>query len=121
MNPQRKLNMYFQAQMTVRLKQQVPLVEGGKTHAGKATGYLIIVWVNAERLSEAALLAEEVALSPKDKDGKRVNYKGYVEEEEFQAIEPHEIPEEIRAAAGDVNRQGVYAATNLIFVEREEE
>jgi hypothetical protein len=113
--------MHFQAQMTVRLQQPVPLVEHGKTHEGKATGYLIIVWINAERISEAAALAEETALNPKDGDGKRVRYKGYVEEAEIQKIELNQVPEEILATASDLNRHGVYAATALMFFEHEAE
>ncbi|MCC6123407.1 MAG: hypothetical protein IT426_00445 [Pirellulales bacterium] len=113
--------MHFQAQMTVRLKQPVPLVENGKAHEGKATGYLIIVWVNAEKISEATILAEEVALNPKNADGKRISYKGYVEEAEVQEIERNQVPEEILATAGDVERPGVYAATALMFFEHEEE
>ena len=113
--------MHFQAQMTVRLKQPVALVEHGKTHNGKATGYLIIVWINAERLSEATLLAEETALNPKDADGKRVKYKGYVEEAEVLVIKKDQVPEEILATAGDIDRHGVYAATALMFFEHEEE
>jgi hypothetical protein len=113
--------MHFQAEMTVRLKQPVPLVEHGKTHEGKATGYLIIVWVNAERLSEATLLAEETALNPKDTDGKRVKYKGYVELAEVEAIEKNQVPEEILATATDIDTPGVYAATSLMFFEHEEE
>lgn len=107
--------------MTVRLKQPVALVEHGKAHNGKATGYLIIVWVNAERLSEATLLAEETALNPKDADGKRVKYKGYVEEAEVLVITKDQVPEEILATAGDIDRPGVYAATALMFFEHEEE
>jgi hypothetical protein len=113
--------MHFQAQMTVRLKQPVALVEHGKTHEGKATGYLIIVWVNADRISEATQLAEEVALNPKDADGKHTKYKGYVEEAEVLVIEKNQVPEEILASAGDTDRPGVYAATALMFFEHEEE
>jgi hypothetical protein len=113
--------MHFQAQMTVRLKQSVPLVEHGKAHDGKATGYLIIVWINADRFSEAALLAEETALNPKDADGKRVKYKGYIELAEIEVVKKDQVPAEIRAAAGDTDRQGVYAATALMFFEHEEE
>ena len=112
--------MHFQAQMTVRLQQPVPLVEHGKTHEGKASGYLIIVWANAERLSEAVLWAEEVALNPKNADGKHTRYKGYVEEAEVQVIDKNQVPEEIMATAEDVDRPGVYAATALMFFEREE-
>jgi hypothetical protein len=113
--------MHFQAQMTVKLNQPVALVEHGKPHTGKATGYLIIVWVNAERISDAALLAEETALNPKDADGKRVKYQGYVEEAEIQKIEKNQVPEEILATAGDIDRPGVFAATALMFFEHEEE
>jgi hypothetical protein len=113
--------MHFQAQMTVRLKQPVALVEHGKTHEGKATGYLIIVWINADRISEATQLAEEVALNPKDADGKHTKYKGYVEEAEVLVIEKNQVPEEILATAGDTDRPGVYAATALMFFEHEEE
>jgi phage FluMu gp28-like protein len=111
--------MHFQAQMTVRLLHPVPLVEHGKTHEGKAAGYLVIVWANAERLSEAVLWAEEVALNPKNADGKHTKYKGYVEEAEVQVIEKNQVPEEILATAEDVDRPGVYAATALMFFERE--
>ena len=113
--------MHFQAQMTVRLKQPVAIVEKGKQHQGKVTGYLIVVWVNAEKLSAATQLAEETALNPKDADGKRIKYKGYVEEAEIQAIEKNQVPEEILATAGDIDRQGVYASTALMFFEHEEE
>jgi hypothetical protein len=113
--------MHFQAQMTVRLKQPVALVEHGKTHSNKATGYLIIVWVNAERLSEAAVLAEETALNPKDADGKRTKYKGYVEEAEIEVVQENQIPAEILATVDDVDRRGVFAATALMFFEHEEE
>jgi hypothetical protein len=113
--------MHFEAQMTVRLKQPVSLVEHGKTHSNKATGYLIIVWVNADRFSEAAVLAEETALNPKEADGKRTKYKGYIEEAEIQVVEKNQIPEEILATAGDVDRRGVFASTALMFFEHEEE
>lgn len=112
--------MHFQAQMTVRLNEPVALVEHGKTHEGKATGYLIIVWVNAERISEATLLAEETALNPKDADGKRVKYKGYVELAEVEVIQKNQVPEEILASTDDIDRPGVFAATALMFFEHEE-
>jgi hypothetical protein len=107
--------------MTVRLQQPVALVEHGKTHEGKTTGYLIIVWINAERISDAVALAEEVALNPKDADGKHTHYKGYVEEAEVQAIEKNQVPEEILATVENIDQPGVYAATSLMFFEHEEE
>jgi hypothetical protein len=111
--------MLYQAEITVRLKQPMTLVEHGKPHQDKATGYLIIVWANADTFSEAARLAEETALNPKDADGKRTAYKGYVEEAQVEIVDKSQVPEEILAAAGDIDRPGVFAATTLIFFERE--
>jgi hypothetical protein len=113
--------MHFQAHMTVRLQQPISLGESAGVYRDqKATGYLIIVWVNAASLSEAVRIAEEIALCPKNADGSRTAYKGFVAEAEIQCVEEHLLPAEVLSSIGRGENHGKYCSTGLIFFEHEE-
>jgi hypothetical protein len=115
------ITMHYQAHLTVRLQQPLSLGESAGVYRDQvATGYMIIVWVNADKFSEAARIAEEIALSPKNADGTRTNYKGAVVEAEIQSVEEALIPAEVLATLGGGDNPGKYCSTGLVFFEREE-
>ena len=114
----RPVILHYQAQMTVRLARPIQ-VSGGEAVMDRATGYTVIVWVVAENFSEAARLAEEAALKPKDADGEVTAYKGYIEEADVLVIDPADIPEEICPAGSKKKSVGVVGATGLMFFEHE--
>jgi hypothetical protein len=112
--------MHFQAHITVRLQQPLSLGESAGVYRNQvATGYMVIVWVNADKFSEAARIAEEIALNPKNADGTRTTYKGSVVEAEIQAVEEDLIPDEVLSTLGGEN-PGKYCSTGLVFFEHEE-
>jgi hypothetical protein len=114
--------MHYQAHITVRLQQPLSLGESAGVYRGQmATGYMIIVWVNAAKFSEAARIAEEIALCPKNADGSRTPYKGSVVEAEIQCFEKDLIPAEVLASIGRDENNGKYCSTGLIFFEHEGE
>ncbi|MBN2578455.1 MAG: hypothetical protein JXB10_05640 [Pirellulales bacterium] len=113
--------MHYQTHITVRLHQPLSLGESAGVYRDqKATGYMIIVWVNAACFSEAARIAEEIALHPKNADGKQAHYRGDVVEAEIQTVEEDHIPDEVLASIGRGENTGRYCSTGLIFFEHEE-
>lgn len=111
--------MHFKVEMTVRLRSPLEVFDDIEYDAGdddlKATGYMILMGVNADDVASAAKHAQEVALWPKDEEGRRVAYDGYVEEAEFEAVQKEYWDEEILAGAKNIDNPGVYVSTGLTF------
>jgi hypothetical protein len=104
--------------MTVRLDE--PLAIHGSDEPGcavesQATGYVIVMGVNAPDLAAAATAAQKVALCPKREDGNLHTYEGRVEDAEIGEIEKSDLDDDILQGATKIDEPGVYYSTGLMF------
>ena len=110
--------MHFRVQMKIRLKEPlsgdgVENVRGEK--ADVLVGYFLTMKVNAKDVTDAATLAQAIALAPPDKEGKDRSFDGIIEEAVIETIEPDDWPEHTRPLLAPAEQRGVYYSTGLMF------
>ena len=76
---------------------------------------MIVMGAKAKDIGVAATLAHEEALNPRGGDGTRRTFDGYVGEAEIKAIDELDWGEEISKRARDMNKEGVYYRSGLVF------
>jgi hypothetical protein len=109
--------MHFRVQTVVRLSS--PLTIAADTNANDdtssvATGYVIVLGVNAPDRSTALSLARESALSPRSAPYVHDHVKA-IEEMEAESLDKSDWEEEVLELVTNIDKQGVYYSSGLIF------
>ena len=110
--------MHFRAEMTVVFDGPMPIK--GPDSSEEATGYLIVIGINAPDIAIATSYAHEVALRPKQADGNFRALQGVVTEARVRRVEKTDWQPALQQKAERIDHDGVYYSSGLIYFGKSE-